>query len=138
MSKFNHPNIVHFIGACFDTHPRYIILELLAGGDLKNFLRENRPKVVSNYTKSFYSKLGFWKIANNRHTYYKSTINLMEIVRSFLVFIVLFAKFKLVIIVLLFEFVVLVIHTNLSPYWNGIPQIYSTKLKVLILIDSIF
>ncbi|XP_065200377.1 leukocyte tyrosine kinase receptor-like isoform X2 [Planococcus citri] len=44
MSKFNHPNIVHFIGACFDTHPRYIILELLAGGDLKNFLRENRPK----------------------------------------------------------------------------------------------
>lgn len=45
MSKFNHPNIVHFIGACFDTHPRYIILELLAGGDLKNFLRENRPKV---------------------------------------------------------------------------------------------
>ncbi len=48
MSKFNHPNIVHFIGACFDTHPRYIILELLAGGDLKNFLRENRPKVVSH------------------------------------------------------------------------------------------
>ncbi|XP_067007644.2 leukocyte tyrosine kinase receptor isoform X2 [Anabrus simplex] len=44
MSKFNHPNIVHFIGVCFDKHPRFIILELLAGGDLKTFLRESRPK----------------------------------------------------------------------------------------------
>ncbi|KAL6421509.1 hypothetical protein ACFW04_014280 [Cataglyphis niger] len=44
MSKFNHPNIVHFIGVSFDKHPRYIVLELLAGGDLKNFLREERPR----------------------------------------------------------------------------------------------
>ncbi|XP_044753291.1 ALK tyrosine kinase receptor isoform X2 [Coccinella septempunctata] len=44
MSKFNHANIVHFIGVCFDKHPRFIVLELLAGGDLKNFLRESRPK----------------------------------------------------------------------------------------------
>lgn len=44
MSKFNHTNIVQFIGVCFDKHPRYIILELLAGGDLKTFLRESRPK----------------------------------------------------------------------------------------------
>lgn len=47
MSKFNHPNIVHFIGVCFEKHPRFIILELLAGGDLKSFLRESRPKTVS-------------------------------------------------------------------------------------------
>lgn len=46
MSKFNHPNIVHFIGVCFDKHPRFIVIELLAGGDLKNFLRESRPKPV--------------------------------------------------------------------------------------------
>ncbi|KAF7281667.1 hypothetical protein GWI33_004443 [Rhynchophorus ferrugineus] len=44
MSKFDHPNIVHFIGVCFDKHPKFIILELLTGGDLKNFLRESRPK----------------------------------------------------------------------------------------------
>ncbi|KAL1518252.1 hypothetical protein ABEB36_001900 [Hypothenemus hampei] len=44
MSKFNHPNIVHFIGVCFDKHPKFIVLELLTGGDLKNFLRESRPK----------------------------------------------------------------------------------------------
>lgn len=48
MSKFTHPNIVHFIGVCFDKHPRFIVLELLAGGDLKNFLRESRPKPVSS------------------------------------------------------------------------------------------
>ncbi|XP_026501765.1 tyrosine-protein kinase receptor [Vanessa tameamea] len=44
MAKFNHPNIVHLIGVCFDRHPRFIVLELLAGGDLKNFLRESRPR----------------------------------------------------------------------------------------------
>lgn len=44
MAKFNHPNIVHLIGVCFDRHPRFIVLELLAGGDLKNFLREGRSK----------------------------------------------------------------------------------------------
>ncbi|XP_051176144.1 leukocyte tyrosine kinase receptor-like [Leptopilina boulardi] len=52
MSKFNHPNIVHFIGVSFDKHPRYIILELLAGGDLKNFLREERPRPDRSTTLS--------------------------------------------------------------------------------------
>lgn len=46
MSKFHHANIVHFIGICFDKHPRFIVLELLSGGDLKTFLRESRPKAV--------------------------------------------------------------------------------------------
>ncbi|XP_061927825.1 leukocyte tyrosine kinase receptor isoform X5 [Apis cerana] len=44
MSKFNHPNIVHFIGVSFERNPKYIVLELLAGGNLKNFLREERPR----------------------------------------------------------------------------------------------
>jgi anaplastic lymphoma kinase len=48
MSKFHHANIVHFIGICFDKHPRFIVLELLSGGDLKTFLRESRPKPVKN------------------------------------------------------------------------------------------
>ena len=42
---------IYFIGilflVCFDKHPRFIILELLAGGDLKTFLRESRSKPVS-------------------------------------------------------------------------------------------
>ncbi|KAK3092355.1 hypothetical protein FSP39_001820 [Pinctada imbricata] len=44
LSKFHHPNIVNLIGVCFESHPRYIVLELLEGGDLKTFLREMRPK----------------------------------------------------------------------------------------------
>lgn len=46
MSKFVHPNIVHFIGVSFERHPRFIVLELLSGGDLKSFLRESRPTPV--------------------------------------------------------------------------------------------
>ncbi|GAB1600539.1 tyrosine-protein kinase CSK-like isoform X1, partial [Argonauta hians] len=45
MSKFDHPNIVKFLGVCFDnTRPHYIVLELLEGGNLKDFLYESRPK----------------------------------------------------------------------------------------------
>lgn len=45
MSKFKHRNIVRFIGICFEKMPRFIILELLPGGDLKTFLREHRSTV---------------------------------------------------------------------------------------------
>ncbi|TKR69371.1 hypothetical protein L596_021543 [Steinernema carpocapsae] len=44
MSKFRHENIVEFFGVSFDAIPRFIVLELLAGGDLKTFLRDSRPK----------------------------------------------------------------------------------------------
>uniref|UniRef100_A0A0M3J128 receptor protein-tyrosine kinase n=1 Tax=Anisakis simplex TaxID=6269 RepID=A0A0M3J128_ANISI len=43
-SKFQHENICEFKGVCFDVMPRLIVLELLAGGDLKSFLRECRPR----------------------------------------------------------------------------------------------
>ena len=45
-SKFHHRNIVRFLGVCFEHHPKFIVLELLEGGDLKTFLRESRPKPV--------------------------------------------------------------------------------------------
>ncbi|KAL3985429.1 Protein tyrosine kinase family protein [Acanthocheilonema viteae] len=48
MSKFRHENICEFMGVCFDVTPRLIVLELLAGGDLKSFLRECRPKNTSD------------------------------------------------------------------------------------------
>lgn len=47
MSQFNHPNIVKFIGITFEKNYRFIVTELLSGGDLKEFLRKNRPSVVS-------------------------------------------------------------------------------------------
>lgn len=45
MSKFKHRNIVRFIGICFERMPRFLVLELLPGGDLKSFLRENRATI---------------------------------------------------------------------------------------------
>uniref|UniRef100_A0A3B3DBN6 ALK receptor tyrosine kinase n=1 Tax=Oryzias melastigma TaxID=30732 RepID=A0A3B3DBN6_ORYME len=47
ISKFSHQNIVRCIGVCLQAMPRFILLELMAGGDLKTFLRETRPRLVS-------------------------------------------------------------------------------------------
>ncbi|XP_077007812.1 ALK tyrosine kinase receptor [Tamandua tetradactyla] len=44
ISKFNHQNIVRCIGVSLQALPRFILLELMAGGDLKSFLRETRPR----------------------------------------------------------------------------------------------
>uniref|UniRef100_A0A669PIQ7 Tyrosine-protein kinase receptor n=1 Tax=Phasianus colchicus TaxID=9054 RepID=A0A669PIQ7_PHACC len=44
ISKFNHQNIVQCIGVSLQTLPRFILLELMAGGDMKSFLRQNRPR----------------------------------------------------------------------------------------------
>uniref|UniRef100_A0A8C3U470 Tyrosine-protein kinase receptor n=1 Tax=Catharus ustulatus TaxID=91951 RepID=A0A8C3U470_CATUS len=43
--KFNHQNIVQCIGVSLQTLPRFILLELMAGGDMKSFLRQNRPRM---------------------------------------------------------------------------------------------
>ncbi|XP_051578494.1 tyrosine-protein kinase receptor-like [Myxocyprinus asiaticus] len=44
MSKFSHQNIVRCIGVSLQILPRFILLELMTGGDLKSFLRLNRPR----------------------------------------------------------------------------------------------
>ncbi|XP_062588332.1 uncharacterized protein LOC134250009 [Saccostrea cucullata] len=46
LSKFNHPNIVRFLGISTDDHDRsmYLLLELMEGGELRTFIRESRPK----------------------------------------------------------------------------------------------
>ncbi|XP_053553788.1 leukocyte tyrosine kinase receptor [Bombina bombina] len=43
ISKFSHQNIVRCIGVSLQTLPRFILLELMTGGDMKSFLRHNRP-----------------------------------------------------------------------------------------------
>ncbi|XP_056152315.1 ALK tyrosine kinase receptor [Lampris incognitus] len=45
ISKFSHQNIVRCIGVSMKALPRFILLELMAGGDLKTFLRETRPRL---------------------------------------------------------------------------------------------
>ncbi|XP_078724309.1 uncharacterized protein LOC144941761 [Lampetra fluviatilis] len=42
ISKFSHGNIVRCVGVSLQRLPRFILLELMAGGDLKSFLREAR------------------------------------------------------------------------------------------------
>ncbi|XP_061176438.1 uncharacterized protein LOC133185319 [Saccostrea echinata] len=46
LSKFNHPNIVRFLGISTDDQDRsmYLLLELMEGGELRTFIRESRPK----------------------------------------------------------------------------------------------
>ncbi|XP_033991228.1 ALK tyrosine kinase receptor [Trematomus bernacchii] len=45
ISKFSHQNIVRCVGVSLQTMPRFILLELMTGGDLKSFLRETRPRL---------------------------------------------------------------------------------------------
>lgn len=54
LSQFKHQNIVTFFGVSFEQQPKYIVLEFLEGGDLKNFLRENRPKQVKNRNEGIF------------------------------------------------------------------------------------
>ncbi|XP_066469825.1 leukocyte tyrosine kinase receptor [Tiliqua scincoides] len=50
ISKFNHQNIVQCVGVSLQTLPRFILLELMTGGDMKSFLRQNRPRVTQPST----------------------------------------------------------------------------------------
>ncbi|KAJ7991217.1 hypothetical protein DPEC_G00295030 [Dallia pectoralis] len=52
ISKFSHQNIVRCIGVSLQALPRFILLELMAGGDLKTFLRETRPRLEHPSTLS--------------------------------------------------------------------------------------
>jgi hypothetical protein len=61
---------------CFEKHPHFIVLELLAGGDLKAFLRESRPKPASKLFTLLIVTLGTimsvyvsWSTATFKFTY---------------------------------------------------------------------
>ena len=59
-SKFMHKNVVKCLGVCFQELPKYIVLELLQGGDLRTFLRESRPTRVNKCPvniRSFFTQI---------------------------------------------------------------------------------
>ncbi|KAJ8291131.1 hypothetical protein GJAV_G00021730 [Gymnothorax javanicus] len=58
MSKFSHENIVRCIGVSLQSLPRFILLELMTGGDLKSFLRLHRPRIGQNTSLSMLDLLG--------------------------------------------------------------------------------
>lgn len=43
MSHFKHDHILRLLGVCLDADPNFILLELMEGGDLLSYLRNNRP-----------------------------------------------------------------------------------------------
>ncbi|XGW06355.1 hypothetical protein V3C99_016566 [Haemonchus contortus] len=43
MNNFDHPNIVKLLGVCLEGPKEYLILELMEGGDLLNFLKASSP-----------------------------------------------------------------------------------------------
>ncbi|XP_069771594.1 tyrosine-protein kinase receptor [Narcine bancroftii] len=61
ISKFNHQNIVQCIGVSLQALPRFILLELMSGGDMKTFLRENRPKAAHTSTLTMLDLLSMAK-----------------------------------------------------------------------------
>ncbi|XP_041070363.1 leukocyte tyrosine kinase receptor isoform X3 [Carcharodon carcharias] len=61
ISKFNHQNIVQCIGVSLQALPRFILLELMTGGDMKTFLRENRPKATQTSTLTMLDLLNMAK-----------------------------------------------------------------------------
>ncbi|XP_047466681.1 leukocyte tyrosine kinase receptor isoform X2 [Mugil cephalus] len=57
MSKFSHENIVRCIGVSLNILPRFILLELMTGGDMKSFLRQNRPRAGQTSTLTMWELL---------------------------------------------------------------------------------
>ncbi|KAJ1357923.1 hypothetical protein KIN20_016195 [Parelaphostrongylus tenuis] len=43
MNNFDHPNIVKLLGVCLEGPKEYLVLELMEGGDLLNFLKNSSP-----------------------------------------------------------------------------------------------
>nr|XP_054751828.1 tyrosine-protein kinase Fer-like isoform X3 [Lytechinus pictus] len=45
LKQYDHANIVKLIGVCTDKHPIYIVMELVPGGDLLSFLRNDQNEL---------------------------------------------------------------------------------------------
>lgn len=46
LNKFDHPNIVNLIGICLDRGQTLIVMELMLGGDLNNYLTDLHKKLL--------------------------------------------------------------------------------------------
>jgi serine/threonine protein kinase len=46
MSNFHHEHILQMLGVCLDRDTNFIVMELMEGGDLLNYLRTSRPLAV--------------------------------------------------------------------------------------------
>lgn len=61
MLDFDHPNILHLVGVCFNTEDNLpaIVLPYMANGDLRTFLKGKREEMAtSNPGKGNYPQVG--------------------------------------------------------------------------------
>lgn len=49
LSTLRHPDLVLFLGACFDITPVFFLTEYMEGGDLENYMRSQRQKTGAIY-----------------------------------------------------------------------------------------
>lgn len=56
---FNHPNILHLIGVCFNSEDNLpsIVLPYMAKGDLRSFLRAKRATLITSDAKEDYPQV---------------------------------------------------------------------------------
>ena len=47
LKQYEHPNIVRFIGICVQKQPIMIVMELVSGGSLLNYLRTSSEKLTT-------------------------------------------------------------------------------------------
>ena len=58
LKQYDHPNIVRFIGICVQKQPIMIVMELVPGGSLLNFLRNHGGNLTQkNLLGSFVSHM---------------------------------------------------------------------------------
>ena len=50
LKQYDHPNIVRLIGICVQKQPIMIVMELVEGGSLLNFLREQDCTTIQRMT----------------------------------------------------------------------------------------
>ena len=53
MWNFKHEHILNLNAICLDNDPNFLILELMEGGDLLSYLRQNRPKGLNQNVSLF-------------------------------------------------------------------------------------
>ena len=68
LKQYEHPNIVQFIGICVQKQPIMIVMELVSGGSLLNYLRTSSDKLT---TKGLLGKnksqKSYWEITLHRN-----------------------------------------------------------------------
>ena len=65
LKQYDHPNIVRFIGICVQKQPIMIVMELVPGGSLLNFLRNHGGNLTQKNLLGAFPATNPWLRATN-------------------------------------------------------------------------